>query len=385
MRPPLFLAIACGISAACAESPIELRLALPDPATVSEFDLSCLHAVKTRVIGNDNGDGRGAEVHEGCVDFDTAPQTFSDLAARLRDQFRFDVPRGGLAGVQVSGFSGRCSDPMGTFESIMYGGAPNEGRGTLTIPIKPGVSCNMTQSYNVHVFDLAALYATLPAGGTCAAPPDSIKISAGLIRPSMLGDRAPRTAFEYGRSSINTSDGTARVQSYRPPTAAPACSAIAYRGTSSVGVSCIRPPPQARGICGGADELEIISLPIAQAAASIDLSLSAAYGFVVFGSVWEASGSRVPIAGATVELADPSRGKVVYIDISAETGASPPRLRQMVPVSGQATNASGGFLLYIAGDATDIVVRAPNHVSQTVRVASAPDTLPAVAVALALP
>ena len=383
MRPPLFLAIACGIAAACTEPPIELRLALPDPATVSEFDLSCVYAVKTRVIGNDRGDGRGTEVHEDCVDFDTAPQTFSELAARLRDQFRFDVPRGGLAGVQVSGFFGRCSDPTGTFESIVYGGAPNEGGGTLTVPLKPGVSCNMTQGYNVRVFDLAALYATLPGGGTCAAPPDPVKIFAGLIRPSMLGDHAPPTAFEYGHSSVDTSDGMARIQSYRPLTAAPACSAIAYRGTASVGLTCVRPSPQARGVCGIGDELEVISLPIAQAAASVDRATSATYGPVVFGSVWEASGNRVPIAGATVELADPSRGKVVYIDISAEPGASPPRLRQMVPVSGQATNASGGFLLYIPGEATDIVVRAPNHMSQTVRVASVGDTLPAVAVALA--
>jgi len=211
MRPPLFLAIACGTAAACTEPPIEMRLALPDPATVSEFDLSCVYAVKTRVIGNDRGDGRGTEVHEDCVDFDTAPQTFSELAARLRDQFRFDVPRGGLAGVQVSGFFGRCSDPTGTFESIVYGGAPNEGGGTLTVPLKPGVSCNMTQGYNVRVFDLAALYATLPGGGTCAAPPDPVKIFAGLIRPSMLGDHAPPTAFEYGHSSVDTSDGMARI------------------------------------------------------------------------------------------------------------------------------------------------------------------------------
>jgi len=383
MRHPLILTIACGLATACAQPPIELRLALPDPATTSQFDLSCLYAVKVRVIGTDRGDGRGSEVLEGCVDFDAAPRTFPELAARLRGQFEFNVPHGGLAGVQLTGFSGRCSDPTETFESIVYGGAPNEGDETLAIPIRPGVSCNTAQSYNVRVFDLAALYATLPAGSMCTAPPDSLKIFAGLIRPRMLGDRAPGTAFEYGHSSLETSNGTGRLQSYRPTSGDPACAALGYRGTATFGLTCVRTAPQARGICGAADEMEIIAVEITPAAASVDRATSATYGPVVFGSVWEASGSRVPIAGATVELADPSRGKVVYIDISVEAGSSPPRLRQMPPVPGNATNMSGGFLLYISGEATDIIVRAPNHVTQTVRVASAPEALPTVAVVLA--
>lgn len=383
MRSALFSTIAC-LAMACADPVIEMRLGLPDPSTVSGFDLSCALAVRARVIGNDLGDGRGAEVTEDCVDLATSPRTFSDLAAALRGRFVFDVPRSGLAGVQLSAFFGRCSELPGTSESIVYGGAPSSSGGTLEVPLLPGVSCDATQSYKVRTFDLSALYATLPAGGTCAPPADSIRVFAGLIRPRMLGDRAPRTEFDYGHASVDTSDGTGRLQSYRPITNTPACAAIGYRGSATIGMTCIRPAAQARGVCGAADEVEVIAVPITPVASSIDVSMSATYGLAVLGSVWEASGTRLPIAGATVEPTDRSRGNVVYVDIGVELGARPPRLRQMTPVPGAtSTNASGGFILYLFGEAMDITVKAPNHVTQTVRVAAAPDTLPTVAIALA--
>lgn len=382
MRQPWLAATAWLVAAlvACSDPVIQMELALPDVAPAG-FDVSCVGAVKIDVIGNAPGDTGDTEVVSNCFDFERPVRDFSEVAAGLRGQFVFDIPRGGLAGVQLSGFSGRCTDPNTRYESVFYGGAPSAGDGTLVIPLRLGVACGTQQSYQVKTIDLTSLY--LPSGAACALPSDPVRLFAGVIRPRMLGPKAPRTVFEYGADSVDTGDGTGRVQSFLPVPGDAACVALGYRGTASLGLTCIRPPAQARGLCGDTNEIEIISLPVTSAITAVDPALTAAYGDPVIGTVWDAS-TRQPIAGATAALVDPTQGKVVYTDLGLEPGASPSRLRPMTQVAGAtSTIAGGGFMAYLRGEATDLVVTAPNHVPELLRVASAPDQLPTLVVVLA--
>ncbi len=383
MRWPA-LAVGYGL-AACTAPVIEIKLALPDPATVAAFDLHCVGAVRITVIGNKLDEGSQAETHTQCYSFDEPIGRFDDVATQLRGKFTFDVPRNGLAGVQLTGFSGRCTDPSTQFESVFYGGAPNVDGGTLVLHVRTGVLCDSGQSYNVRALDLTALYASTPSNVNCTSPSDSIQLYAGVIRPFMMGAGGPQTVFEYGAATVNTSDGTGRLQSFRPVDGDPACVALGYNGASSKGLTCVRSSAQARGLCGRADEVEIVAVPVSDAVSPIDPTLLAAYGPPVFGAVWE-EGTRTPISNATVELADPdpAQGKVVYIDLGIDAGVSPPRLRRMSQIAGApSTAAGGGFMVYLRGGATNLIVKAPNHVTQTLRIAAAPDQLATTIVVLA--
>jgi hypothetical protein len=378
------LAVGFGL-AACSAPVIEMTLTLPDVATVSGFDLSCVGAVRVRVVGNKPKDGGAADESTQCFDFDAPFDSFPQLIAALEGKFTFDIPRGGLAGVELTGFSARCGDPSTAFESVFYGGAPSVGDGTVVVPLRTGVSCGSRQSYKVRTIDLAALLASAsaPAGASCAPPSDAVKLYAGVIRPRMLGTVAPEAVFEYGADEVDTDDGAGKLQSFRPVDTDPSCVALGYLGATSRAVTCVRPPEQARGLCGDANEVEIAAISVAQAEAEFDRTLMLTYGQPVFGAVWEA-GTRTPITGATVELADASQGKVVYVDVSVDAAASPPRVRKMAEVPGAtSTTAGGAFVAYIGGVTTNLIVKAANHVTQTVRIASAPDQLATVVVALA--
>jgi len=177
---------ACVMQAGCAQPVIEMSLQLPDPGDTTNFDLSCVGAAKVEAIGSDPGDGRQAQVIDQCVDVSMPLRSFADIQTQFRGKFALDVPDSGLAGVQLRGVSGRCSDPASsTYDSIFYGGAPGNGK-RMVIAVTPGVSCNTAQSYKVRVLDLLALYAS---PNSCPLPSDAVSLFAGAIRPRMLSFR----------------------------------------------------------------------------------------------------------------------------------------------------------------------------------------------------
>jgi len=386
MRRAWLSALGFGLAAAlagCTAPVIEMRLELPDPGATAGFDLSCVASVNLRVVGN--ASGQIGEVFDNCFNLTKPLNRFSDLGSAIHDQFAFDLPSAGLAGVQLTGVLSGCAENVVANESIFYGGAPYTGGTTMVVPVKPGVACNTQQSYKVRVLDLARLYTShaAPMGAMCAVPSDPGNLYAGIVRPRLLGDRADRMMLEYGSSLVPTGNGTGKLPSYRQLLGDPACVALGYQGASSRGLVCVPPAGQGQGLCGDPDEIEIPELQLTGFGESIDLALVARYGQPVIGAVWDAS-PRVPIAGATVELADPSQGKVVYVDMNIDPTNTVPSFRSLPPVAGAtATAASGGFIVYLRGEATDVVVTAPNHVTQVLRIASVLDGLPMLVVALA--
>lgn len=385
MRSTWLSALGAGLAAAlaaCTAPVIEMRLELPDSGATAEFDVSCVASVNLRVVGN--GSGQLGEMFDKCLNLTKPLNRFSDLGSAIHDQFAFDLPSAGLAGVQLTGFISACAENISANESIFYGGAPYTGGTTMVVPVKLGVACNMQQSYKVRVLDLARMYTsyTAPAGATCAVLSDPGNLYAGIVRPRLLGDRAERMMLEYGSSLVPTDNGTGKVPSYRQLLGDPACVVLGYQGASSRGLVCVPPAGQGRGLCGEAGEIEIPELQLTGFGESIDVALVARYGQPVIGAVWDVS-PKVPIAGATVELADPAQGKVVYVDMNIDPTKAVPSFRSLPPVAGAtSTAATGGFIVYLRGEATDLVVKAPNHVAQVLRIASASDGLPMLVVAL---
>lgn len=370
------------MQAGCAQPVIEMSLQLPNPSDTIGFDLSCVGAAKVEAIGSDPGDGRQAQVIDQCVDVSTGLRSFTDVQTQFRGKFALDVPSTGLAGVQLRGISGRCSDPASsTYDSIFYGGAPGNGK-RMVIAVTPGLSCNTAQVYNVRVLDLLALYAS---PNSCPTPSDAVSLFSGAIRPRMLGDKQPRTMFEFGASSTKTTTGTGMLQSYKAVTTGPSCIAFSYRGVSSIGLACINNANEARGLCGAAGETEIVAMPISALPPLPEPT--ATYGTIVIGAVWETAGaSKAPLSNATVALLDPSQGTVMYVDLAIQAGVSPPRFQPLLPVNGAtATTSTGGFVVYLKGDPTNLVVSAPGHTMRIVRIASAPDVIATLVVPLSRP
>jgi hypothetical protein len=155
------------------------------------------------------------------------------------------------------------------------------------------------------------------------------------------------------------------VDSYATAASPRTCIAVGYQGTANGGVECVN--PSAPLLCGDSGQLEVATLPLTYTDLSREPSLVAQYGPPVFGAVFEPTNSdtEIPIAGATVELADPAQGKVFYLQRGAD---------RFTRIGGAtATAADGLFVAYIHGEPTNLVVKAAGHVPQTLQVASTPE------------
>jgi hypothetical protein len=366
MKPAwIVLVIAAAGLAACTDRAIEMTLALPSEASVAGFDLSCVGAVSVVVVGNDVGDDdRPPDELGDCVDLAAAPKTFADVQRAIAGRFALALPRSGLAGVQLSGWKGGCNDRLDSREAVFYGGAPHAGSDRMTIPLVANISCDKARTYSVHAVDLSALTATK----TCTPPTDQPLVFAGDIHPVLLGDDMPRMMLEWGASEVQAPGGLGTVASYAAAYNSRSCIAVGYEGTISGGAGCVNPAaPTLCGAPGAPGELEVASLALPYAAMSTEDALTELYGEPVFGAVWEPSDVAVkaPIANATVELVDPTQGKVFYLQRGATQFT---RLD-----SARGTGADGLFVAYVRGDPTNLTVKAAGHATQTLRVASTPD------------
>jgi hypothetical protein len=175
----------------------------------------------------------------------------------------------------------------------------------------------------------------------------------------------PPMLLERGASRVLALLGSATVASYAAAASDRTCIAVGSEGTANGGVECVN--PTAPTLCADSSKLEVATLPLAYAERSREPSLVAQYGPPVFGAVFEPTDSdtEIPIAGATVELAGPARGKVFYLQRGAD---------RFTRIDGAtATGADGLFVAYLHGEPTNLIVKAAGHVAQTLQVASTPD------------
>lgn len=353
--------------AACADPAIDLSLVLPSTQPAG-FDVSCVGAVEVAAIGNDTGSVDAVpDVISQCVDLATPPTSLADIKRQIAGRFQLEIPGSGLAGITVRGIQGRCNNQIVFSESIFYGGAPHTGD-SIAIPMVPNVSCDKRATYKIRPVD----FNVLTTAHTCARPADpNGEVFAGIIRPTMLGPAAERMMFEDGASAATLpAEGMAPIDSFSQSTAK-SCVAVGYdaNGPDQAG-ACINTTPPT--LCAQPGEVELPVMDATYAASSVDNLLADQHGRPVFGAVFEASGAavttKVPLAGATIELGDPSAGLVVYTARGATKLTATP--------GATATGADGTFVIYISGEPTSIMVTAPGHVAERYLIASNGDLPP---------
>jgi hypothetical protein len=353
MRLPLML-LALG---ACAEPAIEMSLKLP-PTVPAGFDVSCVTAIDVLAVGEFQGDEDTPPDLEGdCIDV-AGMSSFDDIRRAMAGQFTIDIPDSGLVGLSVRGSTGTCADIPAYHEAVFYGGAPATGD-SVQIPVVPNLSCNMRgKVLPVHPVDLLALSSTK----TCPVTTDGRAFSANF-RPLLLGDQLPTMTFEYGSSaSSQWTGGTTRVEVFSQAASAQTCVGVGYGSPSEIGGGrCVEDQP---ALCAAPGELELPIIAFDYMFQSRDVNLVAQYGEPVLGAVWE-TGTKLPVAGATVTLEDPTQGTVVYV----EKGTT-----KFTPKPGAtSTPADGFFMVYLKGPPTNITVTSPLHNALPYKVATTPD------------
>ena len=107
-----------------------------------------------------------------------------------------------------------------------------------------------------------------------------------------------------------------------------------------------------------------------------DDALVAQYGLPVLGFVWERTTTgKAPLANATVTAKDPTRAKVVYLDLANGN---------LVKTTGTATTAAGVYLVYSNGISA-VTITAPAHTSQRIFVGGGGGSFDATALAVLAP
>lgn len=354
MRYLHVLALGASIVTGCADPVIEMSLRMPTANQMpANFDLSCVTAVDVIVAGNDKGsDETPPDQRRDCVDLASGPSSFAALKSAISGKVDLKLPESGLAGVSIRGRRGTCADANRYYESVFYGGAGYvDGQDAMTIPVVANIGCNTQRKYSVSTVDLFAIASTKTC--TTALPPltKNPYVYAGNIRPLMMGPDFPMMTFDYGESyAVPDAAGKATIDSFSAAGTPRSCIALGFDSDTAYAGSCIN--TTAPTLCAGPNELELATVDDLLAFASIDTTLVREYGQPVFGAVFKASPAatttKAVVTGATVELEDPTQGKVVYVDLGAS---------KLTPNNGTSTSASGLFIIYLKGEPTGVIVK----------------------------
>lgn len=348
------LALGLVLAGGCADPVIEMTLRMPNANQMpANFDLSCVTAVDVVIAGNDKGgDQAPPDQTRSCIDLASPPSSFAALKSAIAGKVNVGLPQSGLAAVSIRGRAGNCDNSGHNYESVFYGGAGYiEGQQSMIIPIVANVSCGTKKTYSVSTVDLLSIVRTK----TCAMslPPLSNKpvLYAGNIRPLMMGPEFPLMAFDYGASFVGAdAAGKGQIEAYAAPGTPRSCIAIGFDTAGTYAGSCIYAGVPT--LCGAPNEVELATMDDLIAFASIDTVLVKQYGLPVYGAVFKASpaatATKAVITGATVELEDPTQGKVVYVD---------PTSSKLAPNGGTSTSASGMFMIYLKGEPTAVIVK----------------------------
>ncbi len=356
------------VAGGCADPVIEMTLRMPNANQMpANFDLSCVTAVDVVIAGNDKGtDGSNADQRTSCIEIASGQSSFASLRAAIAGKVDVTLPDSGLAAVSLRGRAGNCGDIGRTYESVFYGGAGYiAGQESMTIPIVANISCSVKKTYAASAVDLLSIVRTK----TCAMslPPLAQQpvLFAGNIRPLMMGSEFPLMVWDDGESFVAAdAAGKGSIASFSAAGTPRSCIAIGFDSPTNWGGTCVN--PAAPTLCAGPNELELATMDDLTAFASIDTALVKQYGQPVYGAVFKASPAatltKAVITGATVELEDPTQGKVVYVD---------PGPSKLVPNAGTSTSASGMFMIYLKGEPTTVIVKSGGG-QQRYTVATAP-------------
>ncbi len=365
----------CAILTGCAEPAIDLQLELPSD-DVAAFDMSCLAAVDVMGFSQSMLDEGPADIGAHAVDHhersscvDVAHVTsFTDLANQLRGTIDVAIPPGGLAALEVRGRASSC-EVTPYDQAIVYGGGQYlTGASFVSVLVAANINCRTATSTKVQPIDMLGLIADpMHACKLLANTGNRDATYPAVIRPSgmtSLPSGPDATLFERAKlHSLGLGlDGTSTLRTYGA-SALDACIAVARESEQFVGASCVNAGTPS--LC--ATDASTVELPVVTAglvSPAYDPALIRQFGLPVLGFVWAVTGTaKTPLAGATVTADDPSRAKVVYMDVVNGN--------VMAAAAGTAaTRATGVFFVYTNG-ITTITVRATGHAKQRLTIGPA--------------
>jgi hypothetical protein len=342
MRPtPLILV---GAVAACSDPAIDLSLRLPD----TDVDLSCVQSVRVYAWGETVTD----ETPNQCIVLDAPVGGFAELREAVRGKLELRLPPSGLAGIDVSGMT--FGDCFG--DSVFYGGAEYDG-GDMVIPLVANFDCSVTADTVVKPVDYRSL-----ASGSCLGPAG--RLDRGSIHPTMLDVPLPAMVYDLTEpSALVGVDGTALFPDALINIDDESCMAVGDEVTGSIG--CVY--PGAPAVCATGTQLELTTIDVDFANASMEPDAAARYPQIVFASVWDATAAiKHPIQGAqiTVSPADVDLGEIHYATLP--TGA--PSMIDLPTAT--ATDATGMFVAYMDRPVS-VVVSAAGYSSRLVTLTAA--------------
>lgn len=310
--------------------------------TPGGFDMSCITAVDALALSKAGFDA-SADLSQHTSSSDRPDcmmvaglASLSDLIDAVRGKLDLPVPDDGLYGVELRGRAGSCTEQTGV--SIVSAGGLYAGA-DIKLGTQADLSCSTARG-TVTVMPLDIVRMTTDSAHACAPVHDGAGdlSRVGMLRPSLLTlqqNDPGAMLFEVGSSSgVTGSDGT--VALLTPLSFLDSSCTAIQRVAALGGTACAQVQPT---LCAatGAVELPVISESLARS--GFDANLVAQFGPPVVGFVWDKT-SKTPLANVTIGLSDASRGRVVYTSLTTSA---------LTPSGGNATDATGSFLVYTAG------------------------------------
>jgi hypothetical protein len=341
MRPTHVILV--GALVACGDPAVDLTLRLPD----TDADLSCVASVRVYAWGESQIDDTTQ-----CIVLDAPVSGFAELRDAVRGKLDLALPASGLAGIDVAGMT--FEDCFG--DAVFYGGAAYDG-GDLAIPLVASFDCSVSADTVVKPIDYRALL-----GGSCLA--GATRLDRGSIHPTMLEFPLPAMVYDLTQpSALVAADGTATFPDALIPIDDESCMAVGDELTGSI--SCI--DPGAPGVCAVGTQLELTTIDVNFANASMEPNAAERHAQILFGAVWDATALvKHPIDGARIQIVDDDAdaGEIHYATL-------PVGAPSMIDLpTATATDATGMFVAYMDRPLT-LVVSAPGYSSKQVTITAA--------------
>jgi hypothetical protein len=323
-----------GAAGCFGDKAIEMTLEPPSLDVQAAFKTSCVGAVEVYLDGanyaSDISDSRRA-----CVDLDenANKSTYTQVREAIQGKLDVKLPGSGLSGIEVFGYAGSCDAPrVADYDLIFFAAEPYIGGDTITLAMKPNLSCE-PQDVTIRGVDVLKLVAT----SQCAMSAwTEGKLALATLSPYPFSDS---TDWWGGSSQAPVVGGLATVRG-NTKVGPNSCLAIGNLTDDWNAVTCV--PPADQRVCAAGAELEAPMVKYSVAMASQSSNLVNQEGGMVIGAVYSAG----PVSGAVVTLdeADKALATVVYLDMPAgvETG-----IGSLIELTGAtATNAKGLFAVY---------------------------------------
>jgi hypothetical protein len=333
-----------GVVAACGDPAVDVTLRLPD----TDVDLSCVQSVRVYAWGETITD----DAPNQCIVLDAPVSGFAELREAIRGKLELRLPPSGLAGIDVSGMT--FADCFG--DAVFYGGAEYDG-GDMVVPLVANFDCSVRADTVVRPVDYRGMLA-----GSCLGPQG--RLDRGSIHPTMLDVPLPAMVYDLTEpGAIVGIDGTALFPDALINIDDASCMAVGDEVSGSIG--CVY--PGAPGVCTTGTQLELTTIDVDFANASMEPDAAARYPQIVFASVWDATAAvKHPIQGAQVRIADADLelGEIHYATL-------PLGAPSMIDLpTATSTDATGMFVAYMDRPVT-VVVSAAGYSSRQVTLTAA--------------